>query len=242
MTIQKSYLFNKKSYINLIKSFIKLGYEIKDFDSVIPTRRHLILRHDIDMSINAARDLAFLEKENSMKSTYFVLMNSEFYNVFAPDSIKLLNEIKSYGHKIGLHFDASVYSQNTWKNNIKRELSSLKNIIGECTNIISFHRPTKGLFDLKKKIGGISHTYESRFVSDMGYISDSRGGWHYGHPLSHPSIIKGAAIQLLTHPIWWITKGKSSKEKLNNFLKEKYVFIDSELAKQCSIHVAEKFI
>ena len=99
MTIQKSYLFNKKSYINLIKSFIKLGYEIKDFDSVIPTRRHLILRHDIDMSINAARDLAFLEKENSMKSTYFVLMNSEFYNVFAPDSIKLLNEIKSYGFK-----------------------------------------------------------------------------------------------------------------------------------------------
>ena len=60
------------------------------------------------------------------------------------------------------------------------------------------------------------HTYEPKFVKDIGYCSDSRGGWHHGHPLSHSSVKEGKALQLLTHPIWWITKGKSAEKKLNN--------------------------
>ena len=169
-------------------------------------------------------------------------MNSEFYNVLSPDSIKLLNEIKSFGHKIGLHFDASAYPQDTWKKNIKRELKSLQSIIGDYTDIISFHRPTKKLFALKKKIGGMNHTYEPRFVRDIGYCSDSRGGWNYGHPLSNPSVLRSEALQLLTHPIWWVIKGGSSEEKLNNFLMDNFANMDSELSKQCSIHLAGRLI
>ena len=43
----------------------------------------MISRHDIDYSIEKAVELAALEAEENVKSTYFVLLSSEFYNLAA---------------------------------------------------------------------------------------------------------------------------------------------------------------
>ena len=47
------------------------------------------------------------------------------------------------------------------------------------------------------------NTYESKFFKEIGYCSDSRGGWHHGSPLDHAALGEGRALQLLTHAIWW---------------------------------------
>ncbi len=43
MFIKKNNVFNRKSYIALVKNFTKLGYVIRDFDSINPNKKHLIL-------------------------------------------------------------------------------------------------------------------------------------------------------------------------------------------------------
>lgn len=40
-----------------------------------------------------------------MKSTYFVLISSDFNNPFSKASINFLEQIQSYRHESGLHFD-----------------------------------------------------------------------------------------------------------------------------------------
>jgi hypothetical protein len=70
----------------------------------------------------------------------------------------------------------------------------------------------------------------------MGYCSDSRGGWYHGHPLDHPSVAQGRALQLLTHPVWWTLPAGEATAKLKRFLLERYQLLDEELASQCQIH------
>ena len=44
--------------------------------------RQIIWRHDIDMSVHRAYSLAKLERGLGVKSTFFILPHSEFYNFF----------------------------------------------------------------------------------------------------------------------------------------------------------------
>ncbi|WP_025641284.1 polysaccharide deacetylase family protein [Schnuerera ultunensis] len=72
----------------------------------------LLLRHDIDQSPEKSLTLAEIEKKHGVKSTYFIWLTSPFYNIFENHYSKILYEIMSLGHQIGLHFDERSYNVN----------------------------------------------------------------------------------------------------------------------------------
>ncbi|MBT3172708.1 MAG: hypothetical protein HN333_14900, partial [Rhodospirillaceae bacterium] len=78
-------------------------------------------------------------------------------------------------------------------------------MLGRSVPMISFHRPAPALQGREGRIAGRMHAYEPRFFREIGYCSDSRGAWRHGHPLDHAAVVKGKALQLLIHPLWWIT-------------------------------------
>ena len=55
--------------------------------------RVVILRHDIDYSLDKAVALAELERELGVSSTYFVLLTSEFYNLLSKDNLSKISKI-----------------------------------------------------------------------------------------------------------------------------------------------------
>jgi len=197
--------FTLAGYRALVENLVGRGYLVVGYGEADPAARHLILRHDLDMSLEAALRIASIEAELAIKASYFVLLRTEMYNPWSKQGQKHLHRIMGFGHEIGLHLDCSLYPDDpdALDRAAIEECRTLEAVTGTSVKTVSFHRPAAQLLGWAEQIGGRRHTYQPRFYSDMGYCSDSRGAWRHGHPLDHPAMVEGRAVQLLTHPIWW---------------------------------------
>lgn len=231
--------FTHSGYRALLEKFLERGYEARGYEDARPDETHLIVRHDIDMSLPAAEPVAEIEHELGITSHFFVLLQTEMYNSFSASSQNSLKHISDLGHKIGLHLDASIYQNDLSRIDeaAAQECEILELAAGHSIEVISFHRPAKTLLGYDGLLAGRRHAYEPCFFEEMGYISDSRGGWHYGNPLNHEAFKAGRAIQLLTHPIWWSGTGNDNPQgKLDKFVAERYDILRSELASNCETY------
>lgn len=213
--------FTPAGYSALIESLRTRGYEERDFFSVRADARHLILRHDIDVSLEAAVALAELEAGFGARATYFVLLRCELYNPFAAAGRAALRRLATLGHEVGLHFDAALVDGgfDALDKAAAEECTMLEGLIGSPVRIISFHRPVPVLLGLARSLAGRAHAYEPRFFKAIGYCSDSRGAFHHGDPLAHEAVAAGRALQLLTHPIWWMAEGGiDATDRLERFV------------------------
>ena len=226
--------FTPDAYAALLDQFVARGYQVRGYADALPDQAHLILRHDLDMSIQAARATADIEAKRGMKAHYFVLMRTEMYNPWSAQGRADLGAIADAGHDIGLHLDASLYPDDldALDDACATECDALAQVLGRPVNIVSLHRPQAGLLGLKRSLGGRPHSYQPRFFRDIGYCSDSRGAWRHGHPCDHPAVAEGRALQLLTHPIWWSSDGDAIA-KLESFASVRDKLLRSELAANC---------
>ncbi|WP_416327439.1 hypothetical protein [[Eubacterium] hominis] len=196
--------FTYTEYRNLLELLKSKGYKFESFDND-SDEKTVICRHDVDMSLECTLSTARIEKELNIKAIYFVLLSTNFYNIFSPESRNIIYALKKMGHEIGLHFDASVYPNV--KNEgleimIMNEIKILEILLGQKVNVVSFHRPIRELFN-KRLNSGLISAYEEKYFSEYKYVSDSRRNWRknpYEIINENPN-----HIQLLTHPFWYST-------------------------------------
>lgn len=218
-------------YRSLLVRLRDSGYSSVRLQELRPDEPCMYLRHDIDLSLEHAAEMARAEAEMGVTSTYFVLLSTDMYNPASARSLALMAEIMDCGHEIGLHFDATQYPASDFDAAAGRECDILSALTGRAVDTISFHRPAPELLNLSRRFAGRRHTYEPAFFSEIAYISDSNGGWHRGHPLDHPAIAARTAIQLLTHPIWWVGDGEREAVPLiRNFVSARMRHIDDSVA------------
>lgn len=224
--------FTLDAYRRLICGLLDHGYALRSFQDADPGQRHLILRHDIDQSLRSARTMADLEAGQRWTSTWFVLVRTEMYNPFSREAVSHLRAMRDAGHTMGLHLDASHYESDVaLEQGCALECRMLEDILGSEVPIVSFHRPRPSFIGRIEPIGGRLHSYMPRFTREMGYCSDSRGEWRHGHPLNHPSLQAGRALQLLTHAVWWVgPEGRDATGRLADVLREKATIVSDELA------------
>lgn len=198
--------FTYSAYKNLIQSLQENGYAISSYKNWKNETYSAILRHDIDNDIEKALCLARIEKELGIKSTYFVLVTSDFYNVFSAKNKKRLNAILDCGHDIGLHFDEVRYSEIRTsveaKDRILEEARILSNAIEKSVEVVSMHRPSKMMLEADLEIPGMINSYGQTFFNEFKYLSDSRRRWR--EPIDE--IVKAKKykrLHILTHAIWY---------------------------------------
>lgn len=230
--------FTPRGYAALLAALTGRGYAVRGFADADPAARHVILRHDVDFSLSAAGAMAEQESELGVRSTYFVLVRTEFYNPLSSEGLGTLARIASLGHAIGLHFDAALYDGADLNAAAAREADLLAQAVGGSIDLVSLHRPGPGHVGAAERLGGRLNAYGARFVREMGYCSDSRGGWHHGHPLWHPAVAAGRALHLLVHPFWWQAPALPPPERLKRFLAQRLQLLDRELARHCTVHEA----
>lgn len=212
--------FSYSGYSKLIDECRECGYSFIDFNS--RDKNGIILRHDIDFSIEKALKMAELEFELGVKSTYFVLLTSGFYNPFLYENVRKLKKIKSLGHAIGLHFDEKNYKESignpiATEKNLKRELLWLSDLLGENTNVYSYHRPSNEIIGAQINIANTVNTYSDFFFKKFKYVSDSRRNWR--EPVDEIIMSKKYdKIQILTHPFWYDNDEKSMEIVLREFI------------------------
>ena len=229
--------FTLDGYRALLDSFDECGYRARGFAETEADRPHLILRHDLDMSIQAARPIAEIEAARGLRTHYFVMIRTEMYNPWSGRGRAGLLALADLGHRIGLHFDAALYPDDfaSLDEACRRECDALEQLLGRTVEMVSLHRPAKTLLGLDKLLGGRPHVYQPRWFEHIGYCSDSRGTWGHGHPLHHAVVTAGRALQLLTHPIWWTSGVGLPVEKLTMFVDGRTRFLRDELAAHCHV-------
>lgn len=209
--------FSYRNYKDILKKLIEENYYFSFFDEVIDKKK-VYLRHDVDLDIKGAYNLALIESELGVKSTWFVMPNNRLYNLLDLDVINLLNEMVKMGHKIGLHIDASNVNS---KEDLEDKLCSFYRFYSnyfELEKVFSFHIPNKELFDNDVKINGFINTYEAKFFHDIVYVSDSNRREFLSEDRFLYAINNNLNIQLLTHPVWW-NEENILKDGIKEYLK-----------------------
>ena len=230
-----------EAYSSLIAEFQGLGYRARGFQKVTAEAPDLILRHDLDVSIIEAVPMAEIEHRLGVAATYFVRMDCDLYNPATPANRAALDRITRCGHEIGLHFDAAAddhLGAAEMEEAADRTCESLERLTLAPVRIISFHKPADHLLGRSETFAGRRHAYEPAFFDDIGYCSDSQGAWRHGHPLDRPEVVQRRALQLLTHPVWWLGLGKTPQEALDATLERRSTATAAEIAAVCSNYAA----
>ena len=190
----------------------------------------LFLRHDIDFSVEYAYQIAKIEYNLKIQSTFFFMLSSNMYNLLSTHNQKLVSKIANMNHKVSIHFDLNSYQNFEY---FLYEKKLFENIFNIRVDIVSIHRPGNFLLNNNLKISGIPHTYQDVYFKEMKYISDS-GGRDVFHAvnkyLNNP---RETGLQLLTHPIWWVSDKKSVRTTLNSWRTKHLTFLTSEIKKNC---------
>ena len=211
--------FTFDAYLKLIELVKISGYEFRNYHDYKYTEKCVIMRHDIDNSIEKALQLAKIENSEHVSATYFVLLNTDFYNVASKKSLSCINEIVSLGHEIGLHFDETAYGceEIELKHFIAREARILSDIIDYPVTTFSMHRPNQRVLNSNLVIPGLVNAYGHPFFDEFKYLSDSRRTWRE----SVEEIVKAGKykrLQILTHAFWYYEHELSLSETVRNYI------------------------
>lgn len=225
--------FTYDSYKSLLKYSMEDGYKISSYSDYHMHEKSIILRHDVDFSPSKALKVAEIENALDVKSTYFVLLSTEFYNVFSKETSEILKRILDMGHEIGLHFDELRYesaSLDETKKYIYQEAEILGKALDTKIKTVSMHRPSKFTLESSIELDGLINSYSNKYFRDMKYISDSRMHWREDpHETISSKLHK--RIHILTHPFWYNTVNENTKDKLEHFilssLDERYSCLDN---------------
>lgn len=198
--------FTEAHYRQLLRT-ARSSYRFATYDAIPWGTRFILWRHDLDLSINRAAALADIESEEGVTATYFINPRSEYYNPFEPKQAQLLRHILGLGHRLGLHFDASITNVQTEEHlhkKVAQERRWLEETFGVRMDAFSFHNPAAD--ELKydaDQYGGLPNCYSRRLKSEVPYCSDSNGYWRFRR--LHDVLVeaKDPCLQVLTHPGFW---------------------------------------
>ena len=215
--------FDFQSYRKMIRLLKNNKYTIIDYNQSNVIDKCAILRHDVDMSLEAAVNLSKIEKDENVFSTYFLLLSTDFYNVSSKKSQNLIKIIQNNGGRIGLHFDETKYNIHDElgvAQYVNKEIRELSSICEQDVWVVSMHRPSKMILEEDITIPGVINTYSSRFVRDFKYMSDSRRTWKEN---VEDTICSGNydKLHILTHPIWYREKEQDVSIVLKDFIRFK---------------------
>lgn len=191
----------------------------------------IIWRHDIDISVNRALRMAEIEAEEGVKSVFFVLFSSTFYNVFENDIMGKLKQIISLGHEIGIHLDMDMYPNIPDKGKIEKDLDFLSDniqyLFGVKVSSFSFHNPTPSIMNAftGDYIGQYINAYSKRIIDNVAYCSDSNGYWRHQSIDEFLDKTDYNVACVLTHPVWWTPESLSPRERVQRAIdgRRRYV-------------------
>ena len=224
---------NKIKYKKLIANFKDRNLAFSKNWHEDSYKNKILLRHDIDFSVESAQKIAIIEDSLGIKASYFFMITSNFYNIFSKINIQRINEIKEMGHNISLHFDPTVHDS---LESFKIEKKIFESIFNIKMDIVSVHRPNNFLNNSNDELFGVKHTYMDHYFKHINYISDS-GGRDIFKPVE--KYLKDGfqnGLQLLLHPIWWDYDNSTPTNKLDSWKKKNDNFLTDEIRLNCKTY------
>lgn len=242
--------FTYDSYKALLQKLKDHGYRIADYESWRQMDRCVILRHDVDNDVQKAVEMAEFERAQGVASTYFVLLTSNFYNVFSKETSQALKKMADCGHAIGLHFDEVRYPElagdpDGIRQKIVEEAQLLGRAAGCKVNTVSMHRPSKEILEADLQIPGIINSYGKTFFKDFKYVSDSRRRWR--EPVEE--IVESEQyerLHVLTHAFWYNQREMNLHDSVAGYInggnRQRYLWLEDNITDLGAIMPPEEIL
>jgi hypothetical protein len=190
--------FSLAHYGELLEAARQGGYRFAGFDRA-PTGGDLILRHDVDLSLDAAIAMAELETAQSAWSTWFLMTRSVFYNLDSSEGERAIARLRELGHRVAHHA--------VWPH---------VDLDERFDPVVAWHNPDPEY--MWGEIDGATSVMGEPFFDADHYRSDSNQNWRHGCP--HDDLATGRFewLQLLIHPEIWVYPGATMGETMRAFL------------------------
>lgn len=219
--------FTCRSYVRLLE-LAQRYYTFRLFSDFDRSERFILWRHDVDMSPQRALRLARIEQEAGVRSTHFLMLHSEFYNLLESRSADIVHEIIDLGHEIGLHYDCAWDGgRRSVDEGVRQEAEILKRLFGVDIQVFSFHNPTHTIINSHGglRYGGCINTYADYFRRNVGYCSDSNGYWRHRRLEDVLLEAKEDRLQVLTHPVWWQEEPMPPRQRIQRCIDGRSVYV-----------------
>lgn len=186
--------FELEHYRELLEAARDGGYRFARFGEG-PDPGDLFLRHDVDLSLEAAVTMAELEAELGVTTTYLLMTESVFYNLASREGAAAIARLRELGHAVGHH---AVHPNVALDDRFDA--------------VVSWHNPRAEY--MSEEIDGAINAYGTRYFSPETYRSDSNQHWRAGCP--HEELRAGGFpwLQILVHPEIWVYQGETMGETM----------------------------
>ncbi len=221
-TSARTSVFTRSELREMLAAGRDSGYDFRPFERrTEPGEPACLLRHDIDLDLGAAADVAAVEAKLGVRATYFLMLRSPGYNLFSRSNHRFVEEIISYGHWIGLHFDQGFSAgARSVEEQVQVEAQILEQMFDIEVRVVSFHQPGPKVLRNEIEVAPLINTYDQRDMAGFTYVSDSNMMWREQTGRDIFSGILHRRLHILIHPMWWVSDdpGVTTQQAFNRAL------------------------
>ena len=180
-------------------------------EALLDVERFVLMRHDVEFSLDAAVTMARADHDAGVRSTFFVQIGSD-YNLFEADGAEAVESILDLGHDLGFHYDLGLLERSGGDPVALagRAIELIEGFFDTRIRAASPHMPMRSGRTLP--IPGVVDAYDPLYFERIKYLSDSTQVWREGVVTS--LLDRYDQIQLLTHEYHWTEEGLGWDELL----------------------------
>lgn len=236
-------MFSFNDYKEIIR-IIKSTDRYMDYHKALYSDKFILMRHDVEYSVERAYELAKVESSMDFTSTFFFQWTNNSYNILSRKNKDLIKDMHERGHTIGLHFALNgMTDMEQIRKQIAKEMDILNSMFEFKIDTFSIHRPSKDVLRENIKLPGLINAYQDEFFTfaenvtentpvSVKYLSDANHIWRYGYP-DEKNILENDKVQILTHPFAWCKKGYDNFDNYKSLIKEKYIELVNSVDNEC---------
>jgi hypothetical protein len=190
--------FDLEHYVEILEAAKAGGYRFATFDAP-PEPGDVFLRHDVDLSLDAALRMAELEAEHGVTTTYLLMTRSVFYNLASSEGEAAIARLRELRHAVGLH---AVHPH--------------VDLDARFDRVVSWHNPRPEY--MLAPLDGVVNVYAEPYFAQATYRSESNQHWRSGCP--HEELQRGSFpwLQVLVHPEIWVYPGATMGQTMQAML------------------------
>lgn len=195
--------FSLEHYRELLEAAKAGGYRFAGFDRP-PEPGDLIIRHDVDLSLDAAVRMAEVEAEAGARSTWFLMTRSVFYNLASEEGASALARLRELGGLVAHHA--------VWPH---------VDLDDRFEPVVAWHNPDPGY--VTAPVDGAVNVMTPPWSDERHFLRESNQRWRRGGTPSacpHQELEQGEIdwLHLVIHPEIWVYDGKTMRETMESFL------------------------
>jgi hypothetical protein len=196
--------FSLSHYRELLEVAKAAEYRFAGFDRE-PEAGDLLIRHDVDLSLDAAVRMAEVEADAGAWSSWFLMTRSVFYNLNSDAGERAIAQLKALGGKIGHHA--------VWPHIDLDE---------RFEPVVAWHNPRPEYRN--RPIAGVTNPMTAPWYEPSHFRSDSNQNWTFegrNGRCPHDELARAelAWLHLNIHPEIWVYDGATMRETMESLLE-----------------------